>query len=268
MSPPAPKRVALAALQIRSSSGHTLASQIVNCIREALFNGDLNPDDVVGSETELAERFGVSRLCVRDALRSLAAMGIVEIRMGASGGARIARPDLERLSDAVSVQLALLRVESAEIAQAEGAIESMTAELAAENATAEDLQHLRDLLDQAERSLDDAQVSDRLGREFHLAVAHASHNKFLEAQLRAFRSGVWRSLLGSAMTRPVAEDILATHRELYERIRKRDGEGARKLMKEHVSSTTGKRPNGRSRRGHAGANIACFPAPRARRTHR
>lgn len=259
-----------ASFQIRSTAGRTLSSQIVACIRDALFNGELNPGDVVGSESELAERFGVSRLCVRDALRSLEAMGIVVIRMGATGGARIAQPDLERFSDALSIQLALLRIEADDIAEAEAAIESMTAELAARNATAQDLADIRRLLDEAEQALDDPARSDRLGREFHLAVAHASHNTFLEAQLQAFRSGVWRSVGYRAMTRSVAEAILRTHRELFDKIRRKDADGARKLMNEHVSTIRGKGLSGKARRrgGKAQTDVACLAHPRSPRSHR
>jgi GntR family transcriptional repressor for pyruvate dehydrogenase complex len=248
--------------RLRASLGQTLSSQIVNHVRDALFNGELHPGDILGSETELAERFGVSRLCARDALRSLEAMGIVVIRMGAAGGARVAQPDFERFTDALSIQLALLGMAAPDSAAAEGAIESMTAELAARHATPADLESLRVLLDQAERCLDDPARSDQLGREFHLAVARASHNRFLEAQLHAFRSGVWRAV-GVAMTKPIATSILRTHRELYEMIRQRDADGARRLMKEHVSATTAKRAAGRGGRGvQREAHIACFPSQR------
>jgi len=248
--------------RLRVPPGQTLASRIVSSVREALFNGELSPGEVVGSETELAQRFGVSRLCARDALRSLEAMGIVVIRMGAAGGARVAPSDFERFTDALSIQLALLGTGASDSAEAEGAIESMTAELAAMHATPADLEGLRELLDAAERCLDDPARSDQLGREFHLAVARAAHNRFLEAQLQAFRSGVWRAV-GVAMTRPIATSILRIHRELYEKISARDADGARRLMKEHVSATTAKRAAGRGRRDpHSEAHIACFPLQR------
>ena len=70
--------------------GMTLSSQIVAYIRDALFAGDLASGDVLGSEGELSKQFGVSRMSVRDALRSLEAMGIVDIKMGSKGGATIA----------------------------------------------------------------------------------------------------------------------------------------------------------------------------------
>ena len=72
----------------RSSS---LSAQIVADVRDALFAKRLKPGDFLGTEKELAARYGTSRIVARDALRTLEALGIVEIRMGKGGGARIAR---------------------------------------------------------------------------------------------------------------------------------------------------------------------------------
>src|SRR3974390_2744623 len=71
----------------RSSS---LSAQVVAEVREALFAKRLRPGDFLGTEKDLAARFDASRIVARDALRTLEALGIVEIRMGKGGGARIA----------------------------------------------------------------------------------------------------------------------------------------------------------------------------------
>jgi GntR family transcriptional repressor for pyruvate dehydrogenase complex len=69
----------------------SLSWQIVSSVRDALFAKKLRSGEFLGTESELAERFGVSRIVARDALRTLQALGIVDIRMGKGGGARIAR---------------------------------------------------------------------------------------------------------------------------------------------------------------------------------
>src|SRR4029077_3353503 len=71
----------------RSSS---LSAQVVAEVRDALFAKRLRPGDFLGTEKELAALFNASRIVARDALRTLEALGIVEIRMGKGGGARIA----------------------------------------------------------------------------------------------------------------------------------------------------------------------------------
>src|SRR5215212_9805164 len=65
----------------------SLSSQIVAEVRDALFAKKLKPGDFLGTEKDLAARFGVSRIVARDALRTLQALGIADIKMGKGGGA-------------------------------------------------------------------------------------------------------------------------------------------------------------------------------------
>ena len=69
----------------------TLSGRVVAKVRTALFERRFRPGDFLGTEAELAATAGASRIVARDALRTLEALGIVEIRAGAGGGARIAR---------------------------------------------------------------------------------------------------------------------------------------------------------------------------------
>src|SRR4030081_1561150 len=69
----------------------SLSSQIVSDVREALFAKRFKPGDVLGTEKDLAARYGVSRIVARDALRTLQALGIADIKMGKGGGARVSR---------------------------------------------------------------------------------------------------------------------------------------------------------------------------------
>jgi len=83
----------------------------------------------------LAARFGASRIVARDALRTLEALGIVEIRIGEGGGARIAHGNPRLFAEALAVQLDLTGVSVADVQRA---TETLGAELAAENATRKD----------------------------------------------------------------------------------------------------------------------------------
>src|SRR5215813_138714 len=116
----------------------SLSGQIVADVREALFAGQLKPGEFLGTEKDLGARFGVSRIVARDALRTLEALGVVEIRMGKGGGARVARGNPQLFAEALAVQLTLTGVSAAEILDAQRAVECMAAELAAENATPDD----------------------------------------------------------------------------------------------------------------------------------
>src|SRR5882757_10294585 len=128
--------------------GHSasLSTQIVGNVRDALFAKKLKPGDFLGTEKDLAARHGVSRIVARDALRTLQALGIVEIKMGKGGGARIARGNPRLFAEALAVQLDLTGVTPNEIMDAQRAIECLAAELAAENATDVDIARLRQIV--------------------------------------------------------------------------------------------------------------------------
>ena len=106
----------------------------------------LKSGDPIGTEKDLAARYGVSRIVARDALRTLQALGIAEIRMGKGGGARVARGNPRLFAEALAVQLDLTGVTAAEVMDAQRAIETLAAELAAEHATPADHARLRRLL--------------------------------------------------------------------------------------------------------------------------
>src|SRR5215813_11884727 len=211
----------------------TMSTQIVAQVREALFAKELRPGDFLGTEKDLAERFAVSRIVARDALRTLEAQGVVEIKVGSGGGARIARGNARLFAEALAVQLDLVGVSVAEIMDAQRAIESLAAELAAVNGTPDDHARLNELNAKTERRIGDVPAFTQLGREFHLAVAAASHNRVLVVQLISLQHVSWPTR-NPTLTPQVARRILDVHKELASLIEIRDAAGARRLMDEHV----------------------------------
>jgi GntR family transcriptional repressor for pyruvate dehydrogenase complex len=211
----------------------TLSSRIVDEVREALFDRRLTPGDFLGTEKDIAERAGVSRIVARDALRTLQALGVVEIKVGAGGGARIARGNPALFAEALAVQLTLAGVSVREMMDAQRAIETTAAELAAENATAEDIAALRASLAEHEATIGDDAAYTRTCMRFHLAVAEASHNRVLVAQLLSLQHVSW-PVQNRTLTAPVARHILEVHRQLVDVIESRDAAAARRLMDDHV----------------------------------
>jgi GntR family transcriptional repressor for pyruvate dehydrogenase complex len=196
----------------------TMSTQIVAQVRDALFAKELRPGDFLGTEKDLAKRFGVSRIVARDALRTLEAQGIVDIKVGAGGGARIAQGNARLFAEALAVQLGLAGVSVGEIMDAQRATECLAAELAAINSTAEDHAKLRALNAEAERRIDDAVAFTRLG---------------LVVQLISLQHVSWPAQ-NPTLTPAVAQRILAVHKELASLIEIRDPAGARRLMDDHV----------------------------------
>jgi GntR family transcriptional repressor for pyruvate dehydrogenase complex len=116
---------------------------------------------------------------------------------------------------------------------AQRAIECLAAELAAINSTTADHAKLRELIADAERKLDDVAAYTRSSREFHLAVAEASHNRVLVVQLISLQHVSWPAQ-NPTLTPKVAQRVLDAHKELAALIEMRDAAGARRLMDEHV----------------------------------
>ena len=131
------------------------------------------------------------------------------------------------------MQLTLAGVSVREMMDAQRAIETTAAELAAENATASDIARLRDSLAEHEATIGDDAAYTRTCMRFHLAVAEASHNRVLVAQLLSLQHVSWPTQ-NRTLTAPVARHILEVHRELVDVIEARDAAAARRLMDDHV----------------------------------
>ena len=235
--------VIVSAIPVRSffpGRSASLSSQIIGDVRDALFAKKLKPGDVLGTENEIAARYGVSRIVARDALRTLEALGIAEIRMGKGGGARVARGNPRLFAEALAVQLDLTGVTPAEIMDAQRAIECLAAELAAENATDDDIARLRGIVAESEANMHDAARFTELGAAFHLAVAEASHNRVLVVQLISLQHVSWPRR-NPTLTPKVSQRILDVHKDLLALIEIRDADGARQMMDGHVKMIRARR---------------------------
>lgn len=209
------------------------SANIVQQVREALFDGRLRPGDFLGTEQELAEQFGVSRFPVRDALRTLEAQGIVAVRTGSGGGAFIAEPNLDVVADAMAVQLQLSQLSDYEVTDAQIALEAYAAEMAANNASDEDLARLARVLDDLATMVDEPMAFLERSVDFHFALAEATHSRALAEQIKM----LWRMLTrrySQYTTDGSAGRVLARHRELLRRLQRRDGPAARAMIVEHI----------------------------------
>ncbi len=214
----------------------TFTDRTIKQVRLALFDDQLHVGDFLGTEGDLAHLFGVSRATARSAMRELEAVGIVEIKVGSKGGVSIAPLDPTHFIDALAIQHHLMGLSEMEILDTQRAIEGMCAELAAGNATEDDLSRLVGLLDESEKLLGDPGAFTQSCQAFHGAIAHASHNRAIDAQLLALSQTVWTGPNGeSHACDPGA--VQAHHRSLVSLIRAGDGPGARDMMLEHLAHT-------------------------------
>ncbi|MGI3184547.1 GntR family transcriptional regulator [Nioella aestuarii] len=169
-------------------------------------------------ESELAERFGVSRTPIREALQRLETQGLLS-RDGRS--LIVASLDHDQMA-----QLYIVRAE----------LEGLAARLAAQHAAAEEIKVLQEMVAADQALLDDPSALSRANRRFHKQIHLASHNKYLVQQLDL----VHRSMALMATTSLAAEGrspvALEEHAAIVAAIAERDGERAARMLKDHLST--------------------------------
>jgi len=185
-------------------------------ILEAIDRGDYKPGDRL-VESELAERLGVSRTPVREALQRLETQSML-----ARDGRSLIVASLNHN------QLAELYVVRAEL-------EGLAAKLAAKHASPEEVKVLRDMIEEDRALLDDPAALARANRRFHKQIHLASHNRYLVQQLDL----VHRSMALLASTSLAAEGrgetALAEHDAIVRAIEAGDGEAAQAALRAHIS---------------------------------
>jgi|TARA_R110002124_G_scaffold42638_5_gene131290 DNA-binding GntR family transcriptional regulator len=185
-------------------------------ILEAIDHGVYRPGDRL-VESELAERFGVSRTPIREALQRLETQSLLA-RDGRS--LIVASLDHNQLAE-----LYVVRTE----------LEALAARLAARHATPEEVRVLRDMVEEDRALLGDPGALSRANRRFHKQIHLASHNRFLVQQLDM----VHRSMALLALTSLAAEGrdeaTLAEHDAIVSAIEARDEAAAGKTLSDHIS---------------------------------
>lgn len=192
--------------------------------------------DRLPAERDLADRFGVSRPSLREALIALEVEGHVEIRMG-SGIYLSALPGHHGPAIAAAVD----DESPFEILQARAVIESAIAEECARLADAAVIARLDQLLDQMAGALDDRATSIRLDGEFHVSIAAGSGN----AMLRGLTADIYRKRLSPFFTRLAGHfegretwrQALAEHGAIRDAITARDPAAAREAMRHHLTQS-------------------------------
>src|ERR1700751_3441749 len=153
---------------------------IVDQIKLLIRDGRLQPGDRLPPERELCERFGVSRVTVREALRMLESAGLVEIRVGPRGGAFVTAPSSNRVGEGLADLLTLSVISAADVTEGRMILEGGVVPPVWGGGTEDDLAKLEKICERAEAALRNGEYTMDVSLEFHTAVAQATHNPALE----------------------------------------------------------------------------------------
>lgn len=221
-------------MEIQPAQKVTLIDSVMEQLLAFIRDGHLKPGDSLPSERDLMESLQVGRSSVREALRSLATMHVIEIRPGR--GAFVRQPETEDLLPAETLRVLLDRDAMIEIVEARTLLEGEMAKMAAERATEDDLRRIARILDEMERQTADTEQSLVLNAEFHLAIAQAAHNNVLLKMLQSVRDYLEDRLRELSQEPDGMKKSLSDHRHIYACIQSGDGKCAADAMREHLST--------------------------------
>jgi GntR family transcriptional repressor for pyruvate dehydrogenase complex len=211
---------------------------IVEQIRVLVRDGRLRPGDRLPSEREMGERFGVSRVTVREALRVLEAGGLVEIRVGARGGAFVTSPDRDRLGEGFADLISLSPMTAADVTEARMVFELGILPLVIERATEQDIDDLLRLVSDGEEALRRDAYTMTESAAFHVRVAACTHNSAIEMIVHSFHGPLLMSLREAQTVAPLmGRKGVQEHRKYVEAIRDGDVDAARTVMTAHLKRT-------------------------------
>jgi len=210
----------------------TLTGDIYRKMVTHLIRGDWTPGERIPPERELCQQLGVGRASLREALKALEIMGMIETRLGdgtyvCQRSEFLSRPLLWAITSSSDTEIQ-------ELVEARKLIEIELAGLAAERATPSDLKEIGVHLDQMESSIEDLDQFQRSDIAFHLAIAQASHNRILMNALLLIRN-LLQNWIGSALRiEGVAQKALNQHQRIFMGIAKKNASAARAEMQTHL----------------------------------
>jgi len=210
------------------------SSAIAEQIRAAILGGRLKAGDRLSPERELAEQFGVSRVTVRDALRSLEAMGLIAVKVGARVGAFVTAPTGSKVAQTMSDMMMMSATTPEDIVEARLIVELGTVSLACARATDEDLERLRAFSDSAREALVAGTYARELSWDFHAMLADLVHNSAMESFTQSFRSSLSMHPLRVREGSRAHELTVDEHARIVDALVARDADAARREMAHHL----------------------------------
>lgn len=211
--------------------------EIVRQIKAMIGEGRLKSGDQLPPERDLAEKFVVSRTSVREALRALESLGLVEIRPGE--GTFVREISVEALIEPLAMVMASQRAAIGELFEARRLLEPLIAGLAARRATPEELNEMERILEDQAKEIAAGKTGFGQDASFHAAIASAAHNHAITRIVHAIMDLLTQCREESLSTPGRPERSHQDHRRVLEAIRRRDEGAAATAMRDHVTAVEG-----------------------------
>lgn len=218
-------------MQIQAVKAQRLYLQVAEQLMSLIRGGHLAPGERLPSERDLAERFGVSRPTIREAMIALEITGLVEIRSGSG----------VYVMQASNIAAPLTEDQGAgpfEILEARRLIEGEVCALAAQRISSGQLEKLEALLVDMGRENQQQNMTEKSDEEFHCLIADAAGNSAMSAAVNWLWQLRNESAISTCYHQRVREEgsrpIIADHRRILEALKARDPGAARDAMAVHL----------------------------------
>src|ERR1700733_4197620 len=220
--------------KIRRVTKVSISEEIAQQIMDLIASGDLKPGQRLPSERELCKNFGAGRSSLREALRCLSIVGVLNARVGE--GTSVAEDGGKFLRKIMEWRLISEKHDIENLLEVRIALEGISAANSALHATAQDLEKAHKLLARMKTSLKDTKDFAILDLEFHITIADASGNALLSDLISVIRSQLARAL-SRVLQLPNALPLsFKEHVTILEAIERHDPEEARKAMHDHLDA--------------------------------
>ncbi len=208
-----------------------VSEDIVGQLRGLIATGKLRSGDQLPSERELSEQFTVSRASVREAIRALESMGLLEARQGE--GTYVAK-SVEALVQPLAHAIAQEENAIQEMFEMRRLLEPQLAALAAERAAPAELEELHDIVEKQARQVAEGGTGAELDAAFHSALGRAAKNALLLRLNDTLVDSLRDSRRGSLQTPERPRRSLAGHRAIVRALHARDPKAAQRAMLKHL----------------------------------
>ncbi|MDL2258183.1 FadR family transcriptional regulator [Eubacteriales bacterium OttesenSCG-928-K08] len=208
-------------------------------IRDKILSGEIKPSDKLPSERKLIDMFQRSRPTIRESLRMLENSGLIKIIPG-SGGAIVSEISTESIEHPLENMIAIQQISSEELFEFRTMIEVTYCGWAAQRRTEEDLERLKNILEQSSNLTANTDHFLAMDQKFHSVLAQASKNKLSgivdNVLSKIFHEALYQSITSKSPQEQIAEchNILNTHREVLEAVESGDEEAAQSCILNHL----------------------------------
>lgn len=218
-------------MTIKRIKYHRVYEDVIEQIKNLIMEGNLAPGDVLPTERELAQAFGISRGTLREAFRILEREGLIDAR---PGGGRFLSKALDVAEDKNRIMDNIERATIIELLEARELFETGIVELAAKRATQEDIEEIEAAFEKWGQFDQESGDRSKPDQAFHLSIAKATHNVVLVNMIELHMDLLQRTLNKTAKIPGRKSEVYEEHLLILQAIKERDPVKARLALLHHL----------------------------------